>query len=200
MCAVLNIPRSTYYASLKVKLEISEDPLAKDIVRIFKANRRAYETRRIKKELAKEGKIVSRRRIGKIMKEKGLVSTYTVAHYKAQKSKCNEESIANTVNCDFKNRTLHEVVVSDLTYVRVKGKWHYVCLIVDLHNREIIGFSAGTKKDATLVYQAFASIKTNLKNISIFHTDRGNEFKNNTIEGIHETFDIERSLSRKGCP
>ena len=34
----------------------------------------------------------------------------------------------------------------------------------------------------------------------MFHTDRGNEFKNQTIEELPETFDIERSLSQKGCP
>ena len=30
--------------------------------------------------------------------------------------------------------------------------------------------------------------------------DRGNEFKNQTIEELLEAFDIERSLSHKGCP
>ena len=92
------------------------------------------------------------------------------------------------------------MVVSDLTYVRVKGKWYYFCLILDLHNREIIGYSAGTRKDVALVYQAFRTIKTNLQNISVFHTDRGNEFKNNAIDGILDTFETERSLSKKGCP
>ena len=33
----------------------------------------------------------------------------------------------------------------------------------------------------------------------IFHTDRGSEFKNNTIDGLIETFNIKRSLSKKGC-
>lgn len=50
------------------------------------------------------------------------------------------------------------------------------------------------------MYKAFASIKTNLKNISLFHTDRGNEFKNNLIEEVLNTFAIKRSLSMKGCP
>lgn len=40
----------------------------------------------------------------------------------------------------------------------------------------------------------------NLQDIRLFHTDRGNEFKNQTIEELLETFDIERSLSHKGCP
>ncbi|CAI8943330.1 hypothetical protein EMIT079MI2_40259 [Bacillus sp. IT-79MI2] len=53
-------------------------------------------------------------------------------------------------------------------------KWNYVCLLVDLFNREIIGHSAGQKKDAELVSQAFATVKTNLNRITLFHTDRGN--------------------------
>lgn len=64
----------------------------------------------------------------------------------------------------------------------------------------IKGYSVGSKKDATLVHQAFASIIHNLNNISIFHTDRGSEFKNSTIDSLMETFKIKRSLSKKGCP
>ena len=62
-------------------------------------------------------------------------------------------------------------MVSDLTYVRVNRKWNYVCLLVDLFNREIIGFSAGPNKDAPLVYRAFAKVKTKLDDITLFHTD-----------------------------
>lgn len=92
------------------------------------------------------------------------------------------------------------MVVSDFTYVRVAGKWNYVCFIIDLFNREIIGYSAGKNKDEMLVYQAFTSISYRPDEISIFHTDRGNDFKNNTIDGLVETFNSKRSLSQKVCP
>lgn len=32
------------------------------------------------------------------------------------------------------------------------------------------------------------------------HTDRGNEFKNKVIDDLITTFEISRSLSKKGCP
>ena len=80
------------------------------------------------------------------------------------------------------------VIVSDLTYVRVRKKWHYVCLFVDLFNREIIGHSAGANKTAELVYQAIASIQANLNDVKIFHTDRGKEFVNKLISESLETF------------
>ena len=55
-------------------------------------------------------------------------------------------------------------------------------------------------KNAELVYKAFGTIKTNLSNINIFDTDRGNEFKNKIIDDVLTTFNIDRSLSKKGCP
>lgn len=100
----------------------------------------------------------------------------------------------------FKNRAIHEVMVSDLTYVRVLDKWCYICLIVDVGSREFVGYAARRHKDASFVLKVFASIKQPLDNIKIFHTDRGSEFKNKLIEDLLDTFNIERSLSHKGCP
>ena len=73
-------------------------------------------------------------------------------------------------------------------------------MILDLYNREIIGYAAGKNKTAEMVYKAFSKIRGDLKNINIFHTDRGNEFKNKIIDELLKTFKIKRSLSKKGCP
>ncbi len=200
MCKVLQISRSTYYYEAKGRIPDNEEALKKDILHIFKASRYNYGTRKIKKELEKENKVVSRRRIGRIMNELGLVSNYTVAQFKIHKTPVNNEKIDNKVNQEFSNREQFDVVVSDLTYVRVNGKWNYVCILLDLFNREIIGYSVGVRKDAKLVYKAFATVKYKLDDINIFHTDRGNEFKNNIIDGLIDTFNIKRSLSKKGCP
>ena len=82
----------------------------------------------------------------------------------------------------------------------MKNRWHYICLLVDLFNREIIGHSAGPNKDANLVTRAFASVQGDLREIQLFHTDRGSEFKNKLIDETLTTFQIDRSLSMKGCP
>ncbi|MDM5451052.1 IS3 family transposase [Peribacillus simplex] len=194
MCNVLDLSRSTYYYESKERN--SEDDVTHAIIEIFEKNRKVYGTRKIKVE----GLTVSRRRIGRIMKEQGLVSSYTVAQYKPQQSSCNESVLANELNREFQQKEEKKVVVSDLTYVKDKNKWHYICVFVDLFNREIIGFSTGPNKDAQLVARAFASIKGNLHDIQLFHTDRGNDFKNKLIDETLTTFKIGRSLSMKGCP
>ncbi len=134
------------------------------------------------------------------MNESGLVSNYTVKKFKASKSAVNEDEVKNEVEREFNERSNREVVVSDLTYVRVAHTWHYICILLDLSNREIIGYSVGAHKNAELVKQAFHRINGPLNTIKIFHTDRGSEFKNQIIDDILETFDIKRSLSAKGAP
>ena len=139
MCKVLQLNRSTYY--YEVKERVSEDDITSDIIEIFQASRQNYGTRKIKFELKKRGKIVSRRRIGRIMNEQGLVSSYTVAQFKPHAKSCNESAQANELDREFKQDEQLKAIVSDLTYVRVDKKWHYICVFVDLFNREIIGCS-----------------------------------------------------------
>ncbi len=206
MCDVLQIPKSTYYyhANLHSQrvFKMEDEEISQEVSRIFKESRNNYGTRKIKKELSRlpKPKHVSRRRIGRLMNELGLVSNYTVAQYKPHKTSCNEALIKNELQRQFEQDKPLAVIVSDLTYVRVGTKWHYVCLFVDLFNREIIGRSAGANKNAELVYQALSSIKGNLNDVQMFHTDRGKEFDNKLITEALETFGIQRSLSMKGCP
>ena len=198
MSKLFNIPRSLVY--YKKKLRKNNNILENAVISIFRESKNNYGSRKIYVELKKENITASRRKIREIMKKYSLISNYTIKQYKVNKSSCNEDKVSNIVNREFDNRGNLEIVVSDLTYVNVSGKWHYICLLINLFNREIVGYSAGSKKDASLVYEAFLNSKINLSKIKVFHTDRGNEFKNKIIEEVLKAFGIKRSLSKKGCP
>ncbi len=198
MCEILNISRQTYYYQARPVRNESE--LEEVVQEEFIHNRKAYGTRKLKQCLAKRDLQLSRRRIGRIMKRRGLTSTYTIAHFKGLRKACNEAKTANVLDRTFTQKQPLEAIVTDLTYVRVGKKWHYIYLIMDLFNREIIGYSCGEKKDATLVKEAFGRIPHLLTDVKLFHTDRGKEFDNQAIDELLTTFDINRSLSHKGCP
>lgn len=199
MCKVLKIPRSTFY--YKEEPAIVDTELENAVIHEFKKSRDNYGTRKLKIMLSRQEFIVSRRRIGKIMKKYSLISKYTLRQSPKKKSDTvNNDEVANVVARNFDNRKKYEVVVSDLTYVKVGGKWHYICLLLDLCGRKILGSAAGNQKNAKLVETAFYTIQTDLRNISLFHTDRGSEFKNKLIEDILDAFGIARSLSAKGTP
>lgn len=198
MCKILNISRQGIYTYMDPSEKI--DKYAEHVFQVFYNSHGIYGTRKIKAVLAREGIILSRRRISRIMSNNGLVSVYTNKKYRPQKSKVNERATTNVLNREFDDRQQFEVIVSDLTYVRVGHSWNYICTIIDLHNREIVGYSCGKKKNAELVHRAFARINSNLSSIQYFHSDRGSEFDNYLIDDVLSTFAIERSLSRKGNP
>lgn len=198
MCKCLRIARSTYYYEVVKRQDETE--LEEAVESVFTQNRNVYGSRKIKVILQTKGFYTSRRKISRIMKARNLFSAYSKSKYTAHKGNCNESPIPNELNRQFNDHSEYAAVVSDLTYVRVNYKWNYICLLVDLFNREIIGYSAGQRKDANLVVNAFATVHTDLGRIQMFHTDRGSEFNNQMIDEVLDAFHIRRSLSLKGCP
>lgn len=195
MCKLLKISRKMVY--YKYKIKCVHTVLENEIIDIFNENRKVYGTRKIKKMLEKS---VSRKRIGEIMSKYNLVSKYTLKRYKHHKNKTNNSKITNVLNREFNRDDSLDVLVSDITYVRVGTKWNYICTILDLYNREIIGYSCGEDKSANLVIKAFNSINRPLNKVNIFHSDRDSEFKNDAIDKLIQKHNITRSLSKKGCP
>ena len=165
MCKVLQITRSTFYYDTGIatqkeqeKVEVEQE-LKEKVLVIFQENRKVYETRRIKDALKKANLTVSRRRFGRFMKELGIVSKCTQASYKPMSTPPNEESVRNVLNREFQVDKEMSVLVSHLTYVKVGNRWNYICFLIDLYNREIVGYSVREKKDAALVQRAFGSVK-----------------------------------------
>ena len=154
---MLGISRSAYYYRPKpltdeaIELEIK-------VRSIFRASHNVYGARRIKSKLEAENIVASRRRIRAIMKKLHLVSVYTKAKYRHHPTRKNEEKVRNVLNREFSHRKPLEVIVSDLTYVRINQRWAYVCAITDLFNREVIGYSCGLRRDAALIKEAFSTI------------------------------------------
>lgn len=200
-CEILGVPRSTCYA-MRGRAEPAEapDPAAEEVAAVFEESRGRYGARKIKASLARRGIVLSRRRIGRIMKGKGLTSAYADAKFKPSSSSADEADVPNIVNREFDGRAPRTHVVSGLTYARAGAGWCYVCLLIDLHDRGIVGHAAGERKDAGLVRSAFAALSFSLDDMEVFHTDRGSEPDNAAIDELLDVFEIKRSLSAKGCP
>lgn len=67
--------------------------------------------------------MVSRRRIKRIMNQKGLVSAYARKKYKPCASKASEAEAPNVPSREFDGRLPRTHIVGDLTYVRVGRGW-----------------------------------------------------------------------------
>jgi len=197
LCGFLGLKHDAYY--YKPHPTATSNEQIKEVKMSFYGSNQAYGQEKIAAELRQNGIPIAEKTVKKIMNQEGLVSKY-VRRRKPTVERTNRDPINNTLDRKFSGYKTNEVMVSDLTYVDLNGKWCYICLIVELSHREIIGHSAGEKHDAKLVETALYSVKIDLRNIDTFHTDRGGEFKNDDIEKILKDFGIKRSLSRPGKP
>jgi putative transposase len=143
----------------------------------------------------------SRYKVNKSMQKQNLVSVYCKkCKYIPYKTKAVTEELPNLVKQEFNNKTLNEVITSDLTYVPYKKMFLYICFIIDLYNREIVGYSVSYHHNTECVVLALQNANINYKKVKIFHSDRGGEFKGKELLKIFKTHKIKRSLSKPGCP
>lgn len=199
-CRILGVPRSTCYWMIEHPEAERVDPIAGDVHAVRRDSRERYGARKIKAALERRGVTASRRRIGNIMREQGMTSTYARRRFKPHGTRADEAKLANLLDREFEGYASHTHLASDLTYVRVGNGWAYVCLLAGLADRGIAGHSVGRTRDAGLVLGAFATLDFPPADVQVFHTDRGSEFDNTRIDGLLDVFGIKRSLSRKGNP
>lgn len=207
MCEFLKISRSYYYKLSKlrqvVENQLKDEENMKIDERIIAINysNKNYGSRKISASLKRETIILSPYKVLKRMKLLGISSLYNKRKKLKPYANNNSEvsmKIDNLVNQNFDLKREREVITSDLTYIKFKSEFLYICFVIDLFNREIITYSVGEKHDSTLVQNALNNI--NMTSVYIFHSDRGKEFINGKIGDLLKENNVLQSASRPGCP
>lgn len=170
------------------------DPIAGDVHAVRRDGHERCGAGKIKAVLERRGVTASGRRIVDIMKRRGMAGAYARRTSEPHKTRADEAGLANILDREFDGYGPRAHLASDLTYVRVGGKWAYACPLIDLANRGIAGHSADTGRAADLVMAAFATLDFPLTGVEVFRTDRGGGFDNARIDELLDVFDISRSF------
>ena len=204
MCRVLKVDRSSYYHWIKTGLVVKKvDKKLNDLIKtIFIQSRAIYGTRRIKSKLEQlYGLIVSRRRIGKIMKELNLKAK-TKKRYKINTTDSNHNLpiSPNILNRDFYANNPNQKYVGDITYIPTQEGWLYLAIVIDLYSRKIVGWSMDDNLKVDLVNNALnmAIITRKPPKGLIWHTDRGSQYASYAHKDLLQKYGIIQSMSRKG--
>ena len=154
MCRVMSVSRSGFYEWLSrpVSKRSQEDQALKaDIRVIHEKSRQIYGERRIKDDLADLGKTVSRKRIGRLMKEENLVCK-TKRKFKATTDSRHNKPVAdNLLKRNFQQEQPDQAYVGDITYIPTREGWLYLSVFIDLCSKAVVGWSMSSRMTATLV-------------------------------------------------
>ncbi|EPG75261.1 putative IS1236 transposase [Leptospira fainei serovar Hurstbridge str. BUT 6] len=204
MARVLGVSRSGFYEFMKRSknaLEKYDPEFVKFIYETWLRHDKNYGFLRLFKEVKKVYSSYGARSVRKVMKlceirgkqEKSFRAFTT-------DSKHSGRIAPDLVGRKFKRLRKNEVWVSDVTYLRSSFGWIYLCVILDLYSRKVVGWSIGTKNDSQLICKALSrgyAIRNPPKGL-IFHSDRGSNYCSKETRQLLIENKIRRSNSRKG--
>ena len=108
----------------------------------------------------------------------------------------------NHLNQEFNQKAPNLVWASDFTYIKVNGKWLYLCVVIDLFSRKVIGWNLSSKPDVDLVMTAFKKAYS-ARDVSyglMFHSDRGSQYTAFAFRQLLDQLNVVQSFSKKGYP
>jgi transposase InsO family protein len=159
---------------------LSDELIGEVIGRVHAANYSVYGIRKMHAALAREGWLVGRDRVGRIMKLRGLAGVRrgtkvvtTIADQAAARP-------ADLVNRDFTATAPNQLWVADITHVPTWAGFCYVAFVTDAFSRRIVGWSVrDTLRTEDLPLEALDmaafTVTDDLSGL-VHHSDRGSQY------------------------
>ncbi len=205
MCRVLDVSRSAYYNWKKTKprkWDIENHILKKQIRDVFHGSRKTYGSPRVAIELERQGIKASRPRIARLMKKQNLVSIRAKKFKTTTDSRHKYPIVENKLNRRFAVNEPGRVWVSDITYIRTGQGWLYLTVILDLADRQVVGWAMSNTlyaRETTMAAWRMAVKRRPITRELIFHSDRGIQYACTDFKNMLDAHPcVIRSMSRKG--
>ena len=204
MCRALNVTESGYYMWLKrppSKREQENMNLLKRIKEIHELTDQTYGSPRITDALREEGFTVSRPRVARLMK-KYDIQAQTKRKFKVTTDSDHSFPISpNLLARKFSADCFGAVWTSDITYIRTGEGWLYLTVVMDLFNREIIGWAMSDRlkaSETTIPALGAACMRNCPLPGLIFHSDRGGQYACENFRELISNNEITQSMSGTG--
>lgn len=205
LCEALGVARGTFYNHIFRRADRSEREkeqadLMMKVQQIFDDSQQRFGAEKIRTVLAQTGIYVSAKRISAIMQELDLHSIRTNARkqYKKRQQYQKQNLLAREFTADHPN----QIWVSDITYFKVCNYWIYLCIILDLYSRKIVGYRVSRNASTNLVTTTFRNAyqeRGRPKNLT-FHSDRGKQYTSGAFTQLLQSNGVKQSFSATGRP
>lgn len=205
MARILGVSRGGYYAwSSRGRSDRSreEERLLDEITAIQEESKYRYGSPRVMEALARRGYRVGHNRVARLMRENGLGARRRRRSRSTTDSNHGLPVAENLLNREFDVAQTNRVWVSDLSYIATAEGWLYLCVVIDLYSRKVVGWSMSRRMKTDLVLQAFMMACMRRKPAAglIFHSDRGSQYCSGAFRGRIRRYRFHQSMSRKGDP
>ena len=140
---------------------------------------------------------IGRFKVRGLMRELELVSKQPGSRAYKQAT-VERPDVPNILNREFDMPAPDQVWCSDITYIWVQGKWHYLAVVLDVCTRRIVGWALSNKPDADLVIKALDMVyeQRGRPQGLLFHSDQGSQYRSRQFRQRLWHYRMCQSMSR----
>lgn len=167
--------------------------------KVFNDSRKTYGKRRMQKAIAKEGILLSLETVKRTMRRLQLKAN-TRRKFKATTNSVHNNYVyPNLLAQNFATPLLNHTWASDISYIKTTEGWLYLCVVIDLCSKSVVGWSMDTRMPQELVLEALKSaFKKRQCAPTIFHSDRGSQYSAAKVSSFLEACGVMQSMSSTG--
>jgi transposase InsO family protein len=174
--------------------------VAAEVAAAHKASRGIYGSSRVHRELKATGLKVGKKRVERLMNEKGLRGRSKKRFVCTTDSKHDDPVAPNVLERRFETTTPNEAWVGDVTYIATAQAWLFLAVLLDLFSRRVVGWATSDTNDTTLALAALDhAVRSRRPNAGlIHHTDRGSPYASEDYRAALAARGLVASMSRTG--
>ena len=150
LCEVLEVNESSYYKwrkRLPSERHLQDQILGEQIQETYDANYQAYGSPRLHAELKEQGQRCGRKRVARLMRERGLCAKSNRRRVVTTDSHHYDPIAPNLLHQQFTASGPNKKLLAEITAVWSTEGWLYLAVIIDVYSRRVVGWSMGKHRD-----------------------------------------------------
>jgi putative transposase len=202
MCRLAGVSRAGFYRFLRQRHPEEEDMEVRHVIQqIAVEHRRRYGYRRITAELRRRSMCVNRKRVARIMGEDGLLAVQPKSFVVTTDSDHDLEIYLNLAR-RMKLTGINQLWVADITYIRLRGEFVYLAVVLDAFSRKVVGWALERTLTARLPLLALSRAIAQRRPPAglVHHSDRGVQYASQQYIRVLRHHGILPSMSRPANP
>lgn len=192
-CQVLDLPRSSFYYH-EAAVDRRDLDLMKAIDKIY-LDRPFYGSRKILRELRKQGFSVGRDKVVRLMRKMGIEAIYRKPRTSIPQP---FSKIYPYLLKDLPIVRLNQVWATDITYIPMAKGFSFLVAIIDLLSRKVLSWRLSNTMDTSFCIEALEEAVCEFGAPEIFNTDQGSQFTSDNFTDALRAHRIKISMDGKG--
>lgn len=154
--------------------------------------------------LKRMGVLMNRKKVRRLMRKYGLVCPIRRPNaYRQMMRKMMTNAIAkNRVAREFRKHGCRKILLTDITYLRLKDKFCYLSVIIDAYTTEVLAYCLSQSLEVDFVLQTVKSLlahhQLELDSTTIIHSDQGCHYTSIPFRQLLTDVELRQSMSRRG--